>query len=191
MDQLSADNVAAITKEVAAYGSQLAAVFHSYALSAEKIPRGFEGAINILDATVATLNQVLSLLNSEAGGFEAGTGKKLFSEEGLKYVKLLATECATTLAKVEPIVADACLSSKELKVKRRRDKRELAKNGPVSVDTGALELDEKTFLVAVESTKWSLATADIEECMERLYDLQLHLLLVFQVVTVGVMSRDL
>jgi hypothetical protein len=191
MDQLSADNVAAITKKVAAYGSQLAAVFHSYALSAEKIPRGFEGAINILDATVATLNQVLSLLKSEAEGNEADSGKRLFSEEGLKYVKLLATECATTLAKVQPIVADACLNAKELKAKRRRDKRELAKNGPLNVDIGALELDEKTFLVTVESTKWSLATSEIEECMERLYDLQLHLLLVYQVVTVGIMSRDM
>jgi hypothetical protein len=190
MDQLSAGNVAAITKTVAAYSGQLSAVFHNYALSAEKIPHGFEGAINILDATVVTLNQVLSLLKSEADGIEAGRGKKLFSDEGLEYVKLLASECATTLAKVEPIIADACLDAKELKAKRRRQKRKLAKNGPVSVDFAELKLDEKAFLDIVENTKWSLATEEIEECMERLYDLQLHLLLVFQVVTVWVMSRD-
>lgn len=190
MDQTSADNVATLTKKVSVYGNQLAAVFHSYGLSAERIPRGFEGAINILDATVVTLNRVLGLLESEAEDIRDGTGKRHFSEGGLEYVKLLATECATTLAKVEPIVAGACLSSKELKTKRKREKKELAKNGPVKVDIEGLELDEKVFLDLVENAKWRVAEVDIEDCMERLYDLQLHLLLIFQVVKVGAMSRD-
>jgi hypothetical protein len=179
------------TGRVGAYGNHLAAVFHNHALAAESLPPGFEGAINVLDATVVTLNQVLNLLNSEAADIKDGLGKRHFSEAGLEYVKLLATECATTLAKVEPIVGNACLNAKDLKAKRRREKRELAKNGPVKVDISALKLDEKAFLDVVENTKWSLATVEIEECMERLYDLQLHLLLIFQVVTVGVMSRDL
>lgn len=187
---MSAENVASITKKVAAYGSQLSSVFHSHSLSAEKIPPGFEGAVNVLDATVATLNQVLSLLEIEVVAVEVGVGKGHFSQAGLEYVLLLAGECATTLAKVEPIVGNACLSAKELKAKRRREKRELAKNGPVKIDIGGLNLDQKAFLDTVENAKWSLATGEIEECMERLYDLQLHLLLVFQVVTVEIMSRD-
>jgi hypothetical protein len=191
MDRLSADNVATLTKKVAAYGSQLAAVFHSYGLSAEKVPRGFEGAINVLDATVVALNQVLGLLEPEAENIRDGISSGEFSEGGLEYVKLLATECATTLAKVEPIVADACLSSKELKAKRRRERRESGKKIPVPFDIDALELDQKSFLDVVESAKWRVATLGIEECMERLYDIQLHLLLVFQVVTVRVMSKDL
>jgi hypothetical protein len=191
MNHLSADNVATLTKKAAAYGSQLATVFHSFSLSAEKIPRGFEGAINVLDATIVTLNQVLNLLESEAEGVRNGIEKRHFSNGGLEYVKLLATEFATTLAKVESIVTNACLNAKELKAKRRQEKRELAKNGPVSVDIGNLKLDEIAFLAVVENAKWSLAIVEIEDCMDRLYDLQLHLLLVFQVVTVGVMSRDL
>jgi hypothetical protein len=191
MDHSSVENVATLTKKTGDYGNQLAAVFHNHALAAESLPPGFEGAINVLDATVVTLNQVVSLLNSEAEDIKDGLGQRHFSEVGLEYVKLLATECATTLAKVEPIVGNACLNAKDLRAKRRREKRELAKNGPIKVDIGALKLDEKAFLDVVENTKWSLATVEIEECMERLYDLQLHLLLVFQVVTVGVMSRDL
>ncbi len=191
MDYSSVENVATLTKKVGAFGTQLAAVFHNHALAAESLPPGFEGAINVLDATVVTLNQILSLLNSEAEDIKDGLSKRHFSEVGLEYVKILATECATTLAKIEPIVGNSCLSAKDLKAKRRREKRELAKNGPVKVDIGVLKLDEKAFLNVVENTKWSLATPEIEECMERLYDLQVHLLLVFQVVTVGVMSTDL
>ena len=190
MEPVSAAEVATITRKIAAYGSQLAAVFHSYALAADKIPPGFEGAINILDATVATLNQVLSLLEAEAKEVEAGTTTRLFSEDGLDYVMLLAKECATTLAKVEPTVANACLRAKELKARRRREKKTLAKNGPVAVDINALILDENDFLNIVEAANWKLASTEIEECMERLYDLQLHILLVFQVASVGALSTD-
>jgi len=190
MDQLSADSVATLTKKVSAYGSQLAAVFHSYGLSAERVPRGFEGAINVLDATVVALNQVLGLLESEAEYAGDGISRRDFSDGALEYVKLLATECATTLAKVEPIVADACLSAKEAKAKRRQERR-AGKKQPISLDIDALKLDQDSFLEVVEKAKWSVATEGIEECMERLYDIQLHLLLVFQVVTVGVMSKDL
>jgi hypothetical protein len=191
MDARKMPSVSVAVKEVAAYGAKLAAVFHQYALIAERIPSGFEGATNILDATVASLNQVSSLLRDEGEGLLNGTGKRLFSPGGILYVRLLVTECAKTLAKVEPIINDACLPRKEFKAKVKRDKKELAKKAPPEVVPSELELNEKPFLEKVEDTKWSLAVDPIEDCMDRLYDLQLHLLLVFQVVTVGALSKDL
>src|SRR6187402_207952 len=122
MEGPSAENVAITTDKVAQYGGGLAVVFHNYALSAERIPRGFEGAVNVLDATVATLKQLLGLLD-RAAGTNSQDSKKLFSHEGLTYVQLLATECAATLAKVEPIVADACLNRMELRAKRKLEKK--------------------------------------------------------------------
>ena len=185
MDMVKAANVASILTSVAEYSGQLAVVFHNYALITEKIPCGFEGAINILDATVAVLKQVLSLVKDEA------EGKKLFSEEGLTYVEILAQESANTLAKVEPIIAEACLERKDRKAKRKLSKKAAAKKLVIEVDPLSLKLDEKDFLEKVEKTKWSWAIDDIEKCMERFYDLQLHLLLVFEVVTVGALSKDL
>ena len=165
METVQADNVGALLTNVAAYGGQLAAVFHNFALIAERIPCGFEGAINILDATVATLNQVLTLLNDEA----EGKGKKLFSDEGLKYVHLLAKECGTTLFKVEPIIVEACLSRKERtqlhKSRRQRGKKAKSKKPEPEVDLTTLKLDEKDFLEKVEKTRWSWAIRDVEECM--------------------------
>jgi len=184
MEGIRAQDVAAVLTSVAAYGGQLAAVFHNYSLIAETIPGGFEGAINILDATVATLKQVLTLLKDEA------SGDRKFSEEGIKYVQLLALECATTLAKVEPIIEEACLERKERKALQKQKRKTSSKKLVTVLDPLSLTLDEKEFLEKIEKTKWSWATDDVEKCMERLYDLQLHLLLVFQVVTVSALSSD-
>jgi hypothetical protein len=187
MATVKANEVAAILTSIAAYGGQLAAVFHSHALIAEKIPCGFEGAINILDATVAVLKQVLGLVKDEADG------KKLFSEEGLLYVLILAKESAKTLAKVEPIVANACLERKDRKAKLKESRKasSLRLNVVKEFNPLFLSLDEKEFLDKVEKAKWSWAADEVEECMERLYDLQLHLLLIFEVVTVSELSKDL
>lgn len=184
MDVVKANHVAAILTSVAGYGGQLAAVFHNYALIAERIPCGFEGAINILDATVAVLKQVLSLVKDEV------EGKKLFSLEGLTYVQLLAQESANTLAKVEPLIAEACLERVDRKAKRKQRKR-VANKLVIDVDSLSLKLDEKDFLDKVEKAKWGWASDEIEKNMERLYDLQLHLLLIFEVVKVGALSKDL
>lgn len=186
MEGIRADNVAAVIKSAATYGGHLAAVFHNYSLIAERIPSGFEGAINILDATVATLKQILAPLNDEA----AASGKKLFSEEGLKYVHLLALESAITLSKVESAIEEACLDRQERKALLKQKKKPSYKTSVTVPDPLSLKLDEKKFLEKVETTKWSWAIDDIEKCMERLYDLQLHVLLVFQVVTVSALSRD-
>jgi valyl-tRNA synthetase len=178
-----ANHVAAILTSVAGYGGQLAAVFHNYALTAEKIPPGFEGAVNILDATVAVLKQVLKLAKDDA------EGKKLFSVKGLTYVQALAQESAKTMAKVEPIIAEACLHRDEREAKRKQSKK--TKKVLTEIDPISLKIDEKDFFNKVEAVKWSLAKNAIDNCMERLYDLQLHLLLVSEVVKVGAFWKEL
>lgn len=178
--------------KVVGYGRQLATVFHQYAAIAKKVPYGFEGATNILDAAITTLTQILDLLKEETVDPKGFTGKKLFSPEGISYVKQLVAECAKTLVKIEPIIADSCLSSREYRAKKRSDKKSLAKDGPPSMETvfSSMKLDEKDFLAKLEKMDYIAINMPIERCMDRLYDLQLHLLLVFQVVTVGALSRD-
>jgi hypothetical protein len=190
MDTSNSDDVVVAVKQVAAYGGQLASVFHTYAFTARRLPRGFEGAINILDATTTSLNQFLDLFDHEAESLKIGSGRRLFSDEGLKYVLLLATQCAITLAKVEPIVKDACLGRKELHAKRKLDKETLARDGEPEVDLSSMKLDEKALLGTIECTKWNRVSTQIESCMDRLYDLQLHLLLVSQVAWVSRLSGD-
>src|SRR4051794_9889445 len=127
MEETSPESVVAVLRSVSSYGGQLAAVFHNYSLIAERIPSGFEGAINILDATVTTLKQVLTLL-------EARASKKLFSADGLQYVNLLAVECASTLAKVEPAIDEGCLDRKDRKTLQKRKKKAASKKVSVIVE---------------------------------------------------------
>lgn len=188
MDMARAKNAAAILASAAAYGGQLAAVFHNYVIITEKLPCGFEATINIFDATVVVLKQILSLVTDEA---EDAEGKKLFSEEGLVYVQLLAQECAKTLSKIEPTIADACLEPKDHKSKRKQRKKTSSLDLTADYNPLVLKLDEKAFLAKVEKATWRWVINDIEKCVERLDDLQLHLLLVFEVVTVGALSKDL
>lgn len=179
--------------KVVNYGRQLATVFHQYAATAKKIPYGFEGATNILDATITTLTQVLDLLKEETADLKGFTGKKLFSPEGISYVKQLVAECAKTLVKIEPIIVDSCLSGREYRAKKRSDKKTLAKDGPPSIEAifSSMKIEEKDFLAKLEKMDYVTINMPIEHCMDRLYDLQLHLLLVFQVVTVGALSHDI
>ena len=191
MATAKADSVGTVLTNVITYVAQLAAVFHNYALIAEPVPRGLGSARKGLDATITTLNQVLTLLKDEA----KDQNQKLFSDEGLEYVWLLATECAIILVKIEPIIVEACLSRKERtqlhRSRRQRGKKAYSKTLEPEVDLTKLKLDEKGLLEKLEKTRWSWAIKDIEECMKRLNELQLHLLLVFQVITVGALSKNM
>jgi hypothetical protein len=193
MDIPDSDNVVAAIKQVAAYGGQLASVFHTYALTARRLPRGLEGAINILDATTTSLNQFLDLFKKEAESLKNGSDRRLFNDEGLKYVLLLTTLCGIALAEVEPIVKDACLGRKELKARRKLQKSKfetLAKGDVPELDLSSLKLDEKALLETIECTKWNYVSSHIELCVDALYDLQLHLQLVSQVAWVGFLSGE-
>lgn len=138
------ENALATTTKVAVYGGAIANVLVNYAISAKKIPQGFEGCTNILNATVTTLQQVASHLTHEAAASQ-NHGNQLLNRQGLEYVQLLATECAATLVKIAPIMADACLESKELKAKRKLDKKSLVKRDVTKLDMNTLELDKIAF----------------------------------------------
>ncbi|KAG9230464.1 hypothetical protein BJ875DRAFT_487931 [Amylocarpus encephaloides] len=177
-------------KSVASYGGQISSVFHQYALIANKIPKGFEGATNILDATVATLRQVSGLFEDQVSSLKNPSRNSYFNSQGNQYVQRLVEECAKSLMRVSPIITDACLPYKEFRAKFKRDKI-LAKGQETKVSYSELKIDQKILLAKLEKARWSLAGETIDAITSRLYDLQLHILLVFQVVTVGAISKNL
>lgn len=191
MEPVRVEAVAAITTSVSKYGSQLASVFHNYALVAERPPRGLEGAINILDATVVQLKHILTLLRDESGNIENDGKKRLFSDEGLQYVRLLTLESAATLAKIEPTIVKATADQKYSKPKGRRPGKLVVNKENYAVNIESMKLNETAFLDKVEKLRWRYVESSFDDVMERLHDLQLHFLLLFQVVTLGTLSRDL
>ncbi|KAH7314112.1 hypothetical protein BKA65DRAFT_411336 [Rhexocercosporidium sp. MPI-PUGE-AT-0058] len=191
MDGPTTDNVVAITRKVADYGSAIASVLTNYSISAKRIPQGFEGAINIINATIATLQQVSGHLKTETASVEdkQENQKQILNPPGLKYVQLLATECAATFAKIAPIMAEACLDRKQLKAKRKLEKKSLTKKDDLKVEIDTLRLDTAAFTEAVEKSNWIRATIPLEAVMARLHEIQLHLLIVHQVVSLGELSQ--
>ena len=187
MEVINVNELPAFVSSVAAYGGQIASVFHNYAFIAKTIPRDFLDVNNLLDASAASLKQLLTLLApSDTEPREAD----IFNEEGLKYVKLLIVEVATVLTKFEPAVAEACLDRHERKKLQRQKWRMGTKNNSTILDPSTLKIDEKKFLEKAETTDWYLVIDDLSQHVSRLYELQLLVLLVFQVGTVAKLSKD-
>lgn len=183
-----ADNLANLTS-VSTYGSHIAKALHNYVLLAEYIPTGLEGSINIIDATVSTLNQVLTFVED---GPEFGSNderNEILSGEGLSYVQTLVKECAATFWKVTQAVDEGCLGRTERRALQKQKRKQKHKPQENKVGLMSLSLDEKEFLEKVEKTCWLYVEDEMDKAMDRLYELQLHLLLVSQVATLSSLSR--
>lgn len=184
-------DVAAALTSVISYSEQLTTVFHNYILVTVFTPVSVEDTISTLNTTVTTLKQVLSLLKDQAGVSDVSKGRSsVFNEDGLKYVHLLALEAAKALAAIEPIVEEGCLTRKERKGLLKKRRKNSHKKSTKVPDISSLKLDEQKFLETVEATTWNSVAFELRGKTERLYDLQLHLLLVHQVATVGLLSQD-
>ena len=184
-------------KAVVSYGKKLASVFHQYILSTDGTAYPIKCINEHIDATLATLTQVSHLFKDESSGQRFQPTNHPLNEAGLTYVKGLILESAKTLKQIEFLVMDATkrngrkpksFGTEGAKARAEANKKE------TKIVFENLELDEKVFLGCVECVGgmiqgWAQNTFD--ECGIRLYDLQLTLLLVFQVASVGVLSKDL
>ncbi|QSZ33776.1 hypothetical protein DSL72_005347 [Monilinia vaccinii-corymbosi] len=173
---------------VSLYAGQLSHVLHRRQIILEiaSIVQGpVDEHISLINSTIGTINEVLGLLRDEAGTNQ----NRLFSEEGRRYVKVLILECSEILQKIPPTAAKACLK-RERKKKRKNSKKAKAEV-VVPVLPKQLKLDEEKFFSDLGNAVWYRVYDDQDVYMKRLKDVQLHLLLVYQVVTVGSLSRNL
>ena len=177
---------------VLSYGQKLVSVFHQYTISAGKIPQGFEGVTNIFDASLATLTRVSSIFKDESNGQRYKDSDHPLNDDGLSYVAGLVLESARAWKEIESAIADSCLPVKEYRAKTKRDQKEAMKGiKKNNLDISNLQLDGKVLLKQLEHMRWSRAEDEVEDNVERLYEIQLCLLLVFQVVSVDALSKDL
>lgn len=191
MESPDANNLAAVLTSVSSYGEQLASVFHNYVLSKDVVPFTLEGAVTILDTTVTTLKQLLGLVENGTGvSGLSDTENRPFNDVGLKYVSILALETAKNLAKIGPILEEACLGRTERKALVKQRRKTPLKKPFNALDALSLTLDAKALLGTIEKSSWTIATRDLQNILPRLHEIQLWLLLVYQVATVGALSRD-
>ena len=190
MEPVRVESIAAVTTSVSNYASQLVSVFHNYVCIAERPPRALERAMSSLQGIVAQLNQSQKLLSDEFESIGNDEKQRLFNDKGLQYVRLLTLESLATLAKIEPTIIKATSAQKNPKSKGRRARISPATKKDHVVNM-SMKLNEPAFLESLEKLRWRYVESSFDEFMERLHYLQLHLLLVSQVVTLGTLSRDL
>ncbi|CZS92142.1 uncharacterized protein RAG0_02635 [Rhynchosporium agropyri] len=153
MDGPIDENVTKILSKVATYGSAITSVVMNHMITAKRTPEGLEGAVNIINATVATLQQVSSHLVAETVILDGQQERKPLSRKGVQYVRLLAIECAVALVKIGPIAGDRCLNREELRAKRKLKRKSPAKRDldvGSDIDIDSLSLDTAALAEAVE-----------------------------------------
>ncbi|TGO28256.1 hypothetical protein BPAE_0030g00420 [Botrytis paeoniae] len=175
---------------ILAYAGRLSFVFHRYRLLSTEneylILSVVDEHISLLSSTIGTLNEVLGLLKREDAGKPQN---HVFSDDGLQYVNLLVGECAKVLGKIAPTATKA--AQKVERKKTRKTAKQAKENIIPPVVSTQLKLDEEKFLNDLETAVWYRVKYDTYTYLERFKKIQLHLLLVYQVVTVGSLLGDL
>ncbi|RAL66300.1 hypothetical protein DID88_005970 [Monilinia fructigena] len=188
MENDKAKNLARGLEIVLVYAGQLSHVLHRYRLTLEIdsiVPIAVEEHISLVSSAIGTLNGVLTLLRNKAGTDQI----PLFSEEGHRYVNVLVLEYSEILQKIAPITAKACL--KRERKKKQKNAKKVKAEVVIPVVPKQLKLDDEKFSNDLENAIWYRVCDVTDAYMERLKEIQLHLLLIYQVVTVGSFSRDL
>ncbi|TGO59209.1 hypothetical protein BOTNAR_0167g00050 [Botryotinia narcissicola] len=174
---------------ILAYAGRLSFVFHRYRLLSTGneylIPSVVEEHISLLSSTIGTLNEVLSLLQRENAG---KTQKHIFSDDGLQLVNKLVEKCAKVLGKIAPTAIKA--AQKVERKKTRKTAKKAKENIIAPVVSTQFKLDEEKFLNELETAVWHRVDNDTRAYLQRFRKIQLHLLLVYQVVTVGSLLGD-
>lgn len=186
MESVIADSTAKSLELVSAYAGQLSRVFHRcQTILLIDSSEAVQDHVNIINSILRTLNEIQSLLQ----GKNVTNPNRMLSEEGFRYVNVLNLECFSILQKIAPTVAKAGVKRERKKKGKNGKKTKVAIIEPV-VPTQS-KLDEERLMNDLENVIWYRVLDDVDAYIERLKEVQLHLLLVYQVVTVGSLSRDL
>ncbi|KAF7944559.1 uncharacterized protein EAE97_005192 [Botrytis byssoidea] len=188
MEKIAATDVVDLNS-ILAYAGRLSFVFHRYRLLSTEneylIPSVVEEHISLLSSTIGTLNEVLGLLKREDAG---KTQNHVFSDDSLQFVNWLVEECAKVLGKIVPTATKA--AQKVERKKTRKTAKKTKENIIAPVVSMQLKLDEEKFLIDLETAVWHRVDNDTHVYLQRFRKIQLHLLLVYQVVTVGSLLGD-
>ncbi|TGO38471.1 hypothetical protein BHYA_0074g00190 [Botrytis hyacinthi] len=190
MEKIAATTDVVDLDSILAYAGRLSFVFHRYRLLSTEneylIPSVVEEHMSLISSIIGTLNEVLGLVKR---GYAGKPQNHIFSDDGLQFVSLLVGECAKVLGKIAPTATKA--AQKLERKKTRKTAKKTKENIIAPVVPTQLKLDEEKFLNDLETAVWYRVDNDTHVYLERFKKIQLHLLLVYQVVTVGSLLGDL
>lgn len=173
----------ALFRSVANYGGQIAAGFQKNDLTCNPIPVDDRG-IKTIHGTVAALSQLSLLVTDHV------EKKEVFSKQGLEFAHELATHSGKTFVDIANFVLDLGLSRAERKALKKQ-RKEASSTGTLATDILNAGLDEEAFLKALEEGLRRWPTFEMQQFINRLHQIRLHLHLLSQVVAVGMLSKDM
>lgn len=183
MDAEAKSSILTFVSDVALFGARISHVFHNYASLERRVDRRLQSRLGHLNATVQTLGRLAELIKGET------KESRVLDDQAFKYVETLADECAITMERMNWIITgDRAWRNvheprywKSVAVVNSKGQKELLKP----------EIDEMAIYQGLKGSKGNGKLGQIGGTSDRFEELQLHLLLVVQVITVHNMTKTL
>jgi ABC-type multidrug transport system fused ATPase/permease subunit len=188
MDRLSGIGAASSVIGIASFGIQLAQVLYRFtdqALSAEESLHSIWSGIH---ATTSALNQVHEILAEECEHVERHGRAIFFSAKAINDVKGTADRCLLIFWRIEATITSKTGSNfeKELTKRLKTFNEELAKKkrlDPIPIDRDLISLTRWGRL------RWPLIAPKLDSYNNQLQQLQMNLVLMFSVISLGAHRR--
>lgn len=181
MDTEAKLSILTFVSDVALFGARIAPVFHNYATLERHVDRRLGPQVGHLNATIQSLGRLAELLKGET------TEGCVLDDQAFKYVETLADECAIAMGRMNWIITGDrkwrnCYAPrywKSVAVVNKKGQKELLKP----------EIDEIAMSQGLRSCNGNGKLGQIGGTSDRFKELQLHLLLVVQVIMMHNMTK--
>lgn len=183
MDSLSALGVASSVVGVASFGIQLSQVLYQFTTQALSAKESLQSILSGIHATTCALNQVHGIL-AECANLER-TGRAIFfSAKAIDDVKGTADKCLLIFWRIEATITNKTGSKFEEELIKRLNsfnKELITKKhpNPIKVDTTLISLSTWGRL------RWPYIAPKLDNYNSQLHRLQMNLVLMFSVISLG------
>lgn len=176
-------NILTFVNDVALFGARISHVFHNYASLERHVDRRLPSRLGHLNAIVQTLSRLAELIKAETNE------NCLLDDQAFNYVETLADECAVTIGRmIWVMTGDRAWRNvhapwywKSVAIVNSKGQKELRKP----------EIDELAIYQGLKASKRNGKFGQIGGTSNRFEELQLHLLLVVQVISIHNMTKML
>jgi hypothetical protein len=185
MDPLSAIGAASSVVGVASFGIQLSQALYKFTSQALSAKESLQTILSGVHATACALNQVHGILVEECEYRERKGRAILFSAKAIEDVRGTADKCLIIFWRIEATIANKTTRSnfeEQLNERLKKFNEELSKKkhpDPLNVDTTSISLSRW------ERLRWPYITPKLEDYNNQLQRLQLNLVLMFSVISLG------
>ncbi|KAL3423684.1 hypothetical protein PVAG01_05431 [Phlyctema vagabunda] len=171
---------------ITAFGLQLSQVLVRFISEVRAAPEAVRAVLAGVDATSRAMKEIYGLLNDEKKNIEREGKSILFSIEGIQQLRATADSCLLLFWKIEATIANR--SERNLDEKLQRRLRQFRREIETTTKSKIAKPNQNLVLSTRDRLRWPYITPKLEEFSRQLRDLQVNLVLLFQVVNLRAVS---